>query len=306
MPEPRTAFFKDDFVPLADARVSVRCKGLNYGLGCFEGIRAYWGADQDQLFVFRAPEHYARLLHSCRILGIKFATSIDRLLEITRELLKQNECREDTYVRPLVFNDSEMLSPIFTDADNTLTMYTLPLKDYLDTSKGVTACVSSWVRINDNMIPARAKPTAAYLNSALARAEAEAAGSDEAIFLTKDGFVSEGSAEHLFIVRDGVLITPASQDDNLDGITRQTICEIAPADLGRRVETRRVTRTELYIADEMFFCGTGAQIAPVTKVDSRQVADGKVGPVTKALQRLYLQVVKNQVPKYAHWCMPVY
>ena len=195
---------------------------------------------------------------------------------------------------------------MMTPENNAFAIYTLPLNDYLDTSKGVTACVSSWRRVGDNMIPARAKPTGVYLNSALAREEARTHGYDEAILLTNDGYVSEGSAEHLFLVRDGKLITPTSQDDNLDGITRQTICDLAPANLNREVEIRRVSRTELYVADEAFLVGTGAQIVPLTNVDGRQVGDGTAGPITRELQNLFFEVVKNRVPEYSHWCMPVY
>ena len=306
MPEPTTAFFKDDFCALDDACVSIRCKALNYGLGCFEGIRAYWNESDNQLYLFRPQEHYVRLTRSCRILGLKPAFSVEEMLKITAELCRRNEHRADTYVRPIVFNNSEQLTPMMTPDDSVFAVYTLPLSDYINTSKGVTACVSSWRRVSDNMIPARAKPTAAYLNSALARQEAEANGFDEAIFLTNDGYVSEASAEHLFLVREGKLITPTAQEDNLDGITQRTICEIAPAELGRQVETRRMNRSELYVADEAFLCGTGAQIAPLTSVDHREIGNGEIGPITRELQDLYFRLVRNQVPKYSHWCQPVY
>ena len=307
MPEPTVAFLRDDFCPLSEANVSVRSKGLNYGLGCFEGIRAYWSESDSQLYIFRVEEHYVRLTQSCRILGLNLPFGVERLVEITDELCRRNEHRgEDIYIRPIVFENSETLSPVISADNSVLAMYTLLLNDYLDTSKGVTACVSSWRRVSDNTIPARAKPTAAYLNSALARAEARANGFDEAIFLTNDGCVSEASAEHLFLVRDGVLVTPTSQEDNLDGITRRTICEIAPAEMGRQVETRRVSRTELYVADEAFLCGTGAQIAPLTNIDGRPVGTGSVGPITKELQELYFKIVRNRMPKYAHWRHGVY
>ncbi len=156
------------------------------------------------------------------------------------------------------------------------------------------------------MIPARSKPTAAYLNSALARFDAQANGFDEAIFLTQDGYVSEGSAEHLFLVRDGRLVTPTSQEDNLDGITRRTLAELARAELGLPVEERRVSRTELYIAEEAFFCGTGAEVAPLIAVDRRKIGDGKAGPITAKLSELYRRVGRAEEPKYAHWCTPVY
>ena len=306
MAEGTIAYFKDAFQPIEDATVNVRAKALNYGLGCFEGIRAYWRPEEEQLYVFRCREHYLRLRHSCRIIGLPIEIDPDKLVEITLELLRRNGHKEDTYIRPIAFSASFQLTPIMTPDDNQLAVYTLPLDDYLDTSKGITACVSSWRRLSDNMIPARAKPTAAYLNSALARNEAMANGFDEAIMLTSDGYVSEASAEHLFLVMGGRLVTPTAQDDNLDGITRRTILEIAPAELGLAVDVRRVSRTESYVADEAFLCGTGAQVTPLTSIDRRPVGDGEVGPVTRKLQDLYLRVVKNKIAKYSHWCTPVY
>jgi len=306
MAEGTIAYYRGDFCPIEDATVNIRAKALNYGLGCFEGIRAYWCPDEEQLYVFRCREHYVRLRHSCRILGLRIEVDPDKLVEITLELLRRNGHREDTYVRPIAFCASQKLSPILVPQDNELAIYTLPLNDYLDTSKGITACVSSWRRLSDNTIPARAKPTAAYLNSALARDEAMANGFDEAIMLTGDGYVSEASAEHLFLVIDGRLVTPTTQDDNLDGITRRTILEIAPAELGIAVEVRRVSRTEPYTADEAFLCGTGAQVTPLVSIDRRPVGDGAVGPVTRKLQELYLRVVKNKIAKYSDWCTPAY
>ncbi len=301
----QVAFFKGGFHPLSDAKVSVRCKALNYGLGCFEGIRAYWSKQEGQLYIFRAEDHYERLLLSTKIVHLKLNMSVAQLVAATVELLRRNAPREDTYIRPLVFNNSEAMSPQLTDDPAELAIYTLPLRDYLDVTKGVTACVSSWRRVSDNMIPARAKPTAAYMNSALARLEAKENGYDEAIFLTNDGYVSEGSAEHIFIVREGKLITPSSQEDNLDGITRRTLCQIAP-ELGFEVVVRRISRTELYVADEAFFCGTGAEVCPLVSVDRRPVGNGKPGPITLELQKLFWRVVRAEVPKFADWCKPVY
>ena len=306
MPEPTTVYFHGDFRPLADARISVRSKGLNYGLGCFEGIRGYWNQRADQLFIFRLEDHFRRLQQSCRILHLPLKHSVEEMMEITVEICRRNDHREDIYVRPIAFCNSERLAPVLIEEDGEFAIYTMPLGDYLDTSKGVTACVSSWRRVSDNMIPARAKPTAAYLNSALARYEAKANGYDEAILLTNEGYVSEASAEHIFIVRDGTLITPSAQDDNLEGITRRTVLEVAPNELNRPVIERRISRTELYAADEAFLCGTGAQIAPLVMIDKRKIGDGAVGPVTEELQKLYFAIVRGEVTKYAGWCQPVY
>lgn len=305
MPEATVAFFKGDFVPLAEARVSICAKALNYGLGCFEGIRGYWNSNGSQLYLFRAKDHYQRLKDSSHILQMQLVYSVEEMVEITVDLCRRNGHREDAYVRPIVYNDSEQLSPIMTREDNQFAIYTFPLRDYLDT-KGVTACVSSWWRVSDNMIPPRAKPTGAYLNSALARGEAKANGFDEAILLSRDGYVTEASAEHIFLIRDGKLITPTVQSDNLEGITRRTIVEIARAELGREVIERNVPRTELYVAEEAFLCGTGAEITPVVEIDRRKVADGNVGSITRELQELFFKVVRSDIAKYSHWCLPVY
>ena len=300
MPEATVAYFKGRFCTFHEAQISVRSKAVNYGLGCFEGIRAYWNESAKQLYIFRAREHYERLRQSCRIIHLNLTVGVDQLIDVTAELCRRNNHREDVYIRPLVFNNHETMSPTLSSDPAELAIYTLPLRDYLDTSKGVTACVSSWRRVTDNMIPARAKPTAAYLNSALARHEAKTNGYDEAIFLTQDGYVSEGSAEHIFIVRNGKLVTPTSQEDNLDGITRRTICEIA-ADLDLQVVERRISRTELYIAQEAFLCGTGAEVTPLTEIDRRPLGDGKPGPVTLRVKNHYAKVVRGEVPKYAAW-----
>ena len=306
MGEPTIAYFHGEFRPIEECTVGIRSKALHYGLGCFEGIRAYWTAEKNQLYLFRVAEHYDRLAVSCRILGLGLSYSRDELIDITLELVRRNKHREDIYIRPIVFHNSQEFPPLITDADMEFAIYTLPLSSYLDTSVGVRVMVSSWRRINENMIPVRAKPTAAYLNSALARMEAERLGCDEAIMLTADGYVSEGSAEHVFIIRDGTLITPPSTEDNLDGITRRTIEEMVPAELGREVVLRRVGRTELYAADEIFLCGTGAQVIPVAEIDGRRIADGRIGPITKEIQELYFRVVHGQDEKYESWCLPVY
>ncbi len=301
MSECEFVYFRGDFVPSADARVSIKARALNYGLGCFEGIRAYWNEDDQRLRIFRVEDHYRRLLNSCRILQMPIALSAEQMVEITDELCRKNEVRADSYIRPIVYDTVEAISPIMTEDGNEFAVFVQPMRDYLDTSGGITACVSSWRRTGENMIPARAKPVGGYVNSALARSEAKANGYDEAIFLTADGYVSEGSAEHIFLVRDGELITPTSQEDNLEGITRHTVLALA-GELGRTVVERRVARAELYVADEIFFCGTGAEVTPVRGVDRRIIGDGAMGPVTRELQELFFKAVRGQVEKFAHWC----
>jgi len=307
MPEAKVAYCRGRFCPVEQANVNIRCKAFNYGLGAFEGIRGYWRNDEEQIYLFRVREHYERLKDSCRICRLRLSKSVDELVDITVELIRRNGHREDAYVRPIVYVGAETLSPVLPrDVESELAMWTMPLGNYFSGDSGVTAIVSSWRRVADNMIPPRAKPIAAYLNSALARADARDCGADEAIFLTQEGCVAEGSAEHLFLVRDGKLCTPLTEDDNLEGITQRTILEIVPAHLGYEVQVRHIGRTELYIADEAFFVGTGAQITPLVSIDHRPVGDGKPGPITREIRDLYARVVRNEFPEYRDWCLPVY
>ena len=204
-------------------------------------------------------------------------------------------------MRPFAYAGSTNLSPnLERDAQFDFALYMMPLGEYLSVEKGLSVMVSSWRRISDNAIPPRGKISGSYINSALARKEATERGFDEAILLTQDGHVSEGSAENIFIVRDGILITPSATDDALEGITRRTILQLAK-DLGIPTEIRSVDRTELYIADEAFFSGTGVQVAWIAKVDDRTVGDAKRGPVTKQLQDLFFSIVRGEEPRYGAW-----
>ena len=303
---PPIAFINNEFVPLDEARVSIRTNALHYGTGIFEGIRAYWNAQHKQLFVFKMAEHYERLLNNCRVLRLKVGKDVKELCDITLELVRKNEHREDTYIRPLAYISSEGLGPKLIGYETGFAIYTLPLGDYIDTSIGVKVGFSSWRRISDNTIPARCKVTGGYVNSALAKTEAIEQGFDEAIFLTQDGFISEGSAMNIFLIRDGKLMTPDRSADILEGITREVLIELGREELGLEVIERSVGRSELYLADEAFLCGTGAQVSPIIEVDRRAIGDGKIGPLTAKIQELYFRVVKAEYPKYQHWCAPVY
>jgi branched-chain amino acid aminotransferase len=300
------AFFQGRFVPISEAKISVRTHAFNYGTGVFEGIRGYWNAAEEQLYLFRMREHYERLRLSCRMLRIELRYSVDELCDITTELVARNGYREDVYVRPLAYKSQEVIGVRLHDLEDDLCIYTAPFGPYLEIEKGIRVCVSSWRRIADTMIPPQAKVTGLYVNSALAKTEANEAGFDEAIMLTQEGTVSEGSAENIFLVKDGVLITPAPSEHILIGITRATIIEIAREELGIPTIERHIGRAELYLADECFLCGTGAQISPVVEIDRRPVGNGEIGPVTRRLQELYFDIVRGRNPKYAHWCRAVY
>jgi len=299
-------YHRNDFVDDADATISVRAKAFNYGLGCFGGVRAYWDEKQQELFVFRLADHVQRLVESARILGLEPPVSGDEVARIILEVLRRNDARQDTYVRPLFFVDSDELSPTLTDVPVSLSVYSLPLGRYFK-SETIRLCISSWRRVGDNAIPARAKPTGAYLNSALARAEAKRNGFDDAIVLTEGGEVSEASAAHLLMVRRGELVSPPSTADNLEGITRRSILELAAAaPLNLPVVERTISRTELYVADEVFLSGTAAEVTSVSSIDHRAIGTGQAGPMTLAIAERFRSVARGGDPAYASWLTPVW
>lgn len=297
-------YWNGKFVDDADATVSVRARALNYGLGCFGGIRGYLADDGKQVFVFRLDDHIRRLDRSARMLFLKMGDP-EAIKRAVIDLLQQNQVHHDVYVRPLVFSNSNELSPVLREEDSAIAIYCLPLRRYID-KDSIQVCVSSFRRASDNAIPARAKPTGIYLNSALARREAFDNGFDEAILLTEEGKVSEGSAEHVFIVRDGVLVSPPSTADNLDGITRRTLITLATEDLGLGFVERPIARTELYVAEEMFLCGTGAEVTPVSSVDRRAVGPSAPGEITLRLKKHFQDVVHGRVPTRMGWLTPVW
>ena len=298
------AFFEDEFVPLEEAKVGIATHALNYGTGCFGGIRAYWNQGAQQLYVFRIKKHFARFLESCKLLNIVLPYSADELSEIVVELLRRENYRQDAYVRPLAYKSTEDITPRLYDLDDAFTCFTRPLGNYI--SLEVRAGISSWRRVDDNSIPARGKITGAYINSALAHSEAHWNGYDEAIVLNQDGHVSEGSAENIFIVRHDYLVTPAVKDNILEGVTRATIIELARTELGMTVHERTIDRSELYLADEAFFSGTGAQVSAIVDIDHHTIGNGGTGPWTKKLQDLYFSIVRGENEKYRHWLTPVY
>jgi branched-chain amino acid aminotransferase len=300
------AFFRGEFVPLRDANINVMTHAFNYGTAVFEGVRAYWNADEEQLFALELLPHYRRIKASARLLMMEIRQSPEELAELTVELLRRDGLREDVYIRPIIYKSSETIGVRLHNLDADITIFGVPFGQYIDTEGGIRAQVSSWRRTDDNAIPARGKITGAYVNGALAKSEAQLNGFDEAIVLTADGHVSEGSAENLFIVKNGVLITPPVTDNILEGITRRRLIEIARADLDVTALERSIDRTELYTADEVFLCGTGAQISPVIEIDRRSIGGGRPGPIAKELSRRYFDAVRGRAPAYRDWLTPVY
>ena len=299
-------FYNGEFARYNDVRLGVMTHALHYGTGCFEGIRAYWNAKEEQLFLLQAPAHYARLHDSARILRMTLPYSIEELVDTTLTLLRRNRYRTDTYVRPLLYTSIEQIGVQLHGLPDSFLIYTAPFGNYVEIEAGIRCMVSSWRRVSDGSLPARAKVTGGYINSALAKSEAMENGFDEAIVLSHDGHVSEGSAENIFMLKDGVFATPPVTDDILEGITRDLLMGMIREELGIPVVERSIDRTELYTCEELFLCGTGAQISPVVEVDHREVGSGSVGEFTQELQHLYFGAVRGENPKYKDWSIPVY
>jgi branched-chain amino acid aminotransferase len=289
-----------------DARVGLMTHALQYGTGVFEGIRGYWSPEHEQLFLLKLREHYRRMQNSVKVLKLKIPLSLDELCETSIELIRRNNFRQDVYLRPFAFKSSEEIGVRLHNLKDSFAIYVTPFGNYVEVDGGIRCMVSSWRRIDDNVAPARAKITGIYVNSALAKTEAMENGFDEAIMLTQDGHVCEGSAENIFLLRDGKVVTPPTTDNILEGLTRLGMIELLRKELDMEVAERSIDRSELYIADEIFLCGTGAQISPVIEVDRRPVGDGRVGPVVGQLQKLYFDIVRGRNNKYRNWLTPVY
>ena len=278
---------------------------LHYGTGVFEGIRGNWNEEKGAIFIFRLREHFERLLRGCRLLMLDIPYSVDDLCEITVELVQRNRHQQDIYIRPLAYKSAELIANLkLQELDSDFTLITVPFGNYLG-SDALRCCTSSWRRVDDNMIPARLKISGIYVNSILAKTEATMAGFDEAIILNQDGHVCEGSGENIFVVSDGRLFTSSLEDNVLPGITRDTIIQLAQRELGLDVVERSIDRSELYLADEVFLTGTAAHLTPVVQLDNRDIADGKIGPISAKLQKLYFDIVVGRNPKYLHWCTAV-
>ena len=290
----------------ADAKVGLMTHALQYGTGVFEGIRGYWSPEHEQLFVLKLREHYRRMQNSVKVLKLKIPMNLDELCETSIELIRRNNFRQDVYLRPFAFKSSEEIGVRLHNLKDSFAIYVTPFGNYVEVDGGIRCMVSSWRRIDDNVAPARAKITGIYVNSALAKTEAMENGFDEAIMLTQGGHVCEGSAENIFVVRDGKVSTPPTSDNILEGLTRLAMIELLRKELDMEVVERSIDRSELYIADEIFMCGTGAQISPVIDVDRRPIGDGQVGPVVSQLQKLYFDIVRGRNNKYRNWLTPVY
>jgi branched-chain amino acid aminotransferase len=303
---PNFVFYKGRVVPYSDVKFGVLTHALNYGTAVFGGLRAYWNDDEKQLFVFRPHDHFRRFLQSAKLLCMDLHVTGDDLLKGLVELIRTEGHQEDLYIRPLAFYSDQIIGVRIHDLTAEASIVVIPFGAYNKNEDNMHVTVSSWRRIDDNTIPARGKIAGAYVNSAFIKTDAVRAGFDEAIVLNADGHISEGSAANFFMLRNGVFATPPITDNVLEGITRRTVIQMIRDELGKDVQERQIDRTELYLADEMFFCGTGAQISAITRVDHRPVGSGRIGDMTAHLRQMYFDVVRGRAPKYREWCYPVY
>jgi branched-chain amino acid aminotransferase len=300
------AYFRKEIVPLEDAKVGIMTHAFNYGTGVFEGIRGNWNDSERQIYLFRIKEHYDRLRKSCRVMRIDFPYSDEELHSLTTKIVEMSGYQEDVYIRPLAYKSSEVLGVRLHELEDDFLIFIAPFGPYLDLDKGARCCTSSWRRVEDTAIPARAKITGIYANSALAKTEAQLNGYDEAIMLDERGHVSEGSGENIFVVQEGRLITPPPSSNILVGITRDTVMTLAREELGMDTIERDIDRSELYSADECFMTGTAAHVTPVVELDHRPIGEGAPGPVAKQLMQVYFDVITGRNAKYASWCTPCY
>ncbi|MSQ23461.1 MAG: branched-chain amino acid transaminase [Chloroflexi bacterium] len=299
------AYFQKKIVPLEDAKVGIMTHALNYGTGVFEGIRGNWNPVQRKTYLFRIKDHFERLTKSAHTLRIEIQESVEELCATTVEIVQRSGYQEDVYIRPLAYKSSEEIGVRLHNLQDDIFIFVHPFGAYLDAEKGIRCCTSSWRRVPDTSIPGRAKVTGIYVNSALAKTEAWDRGYDEAILLTHEGNVSEGSGENIFLVSGGVLITPPPAEGILVGITRNTVIELAAKELGIPTVERGVPRSELYGADECFMTGTAAHVTPVIEIDSRAVGSGGTGPVTRQIMDLYSEIIRGNNSTYQGWCTAV-
>jgi branched-chain amino acid aminotransferase len=293
-------YFEGGFVPMKDAKVSIMTHAFMYGTATFEGIRAYWNEEQGTLYGLKLREHVERIRQSCRILLMEPVPSVDELTGLIVETVRRNGFREDCYIRPSFYKSTKAIGVRLHDLEHELYIIALPFGNYIDTANGVRLMTSSWRRNADEALPARGKIVGGYVNMAFQKSEAELNGYDEAVVLTAGGHVNESSAANIFVVRDGVAITPPVSDDLLEGVTRKALMELLGNE-GIPVEARSIDRSELYVADEIFVCGTGVQVSPVVEVDHRKVGSGEIGPIGRLVRDRYFDAVRGRLPEYRHW-----
>lgn len=305
MDQPQFSYFEGKIVPFGEAKVSVATHAFNYGTAVFGGLRGYWNEEQKRLFVFRPWDHFHRLIQSARLISIESKFDEETLIQLTMDLLRKEGWQRDVYIRPMFYKSDTGIGVRLHDLKDELTIWSVPFQKYIKNDTNAHVTFSSWRRIDDNVIPARGKVSGAYVNSALAKTDAALSGFDEALVLDQNGHVSEGSAMNVFMVRNGVVITPPVNDNILEGITRRSVIELLQKEMGLQIVERSIDRTELPIAEEFFMTGTAAQVVAITRVDHRPIGAGVMGPVVTKLRELFEDVVRGRNQKYSHWNMAV-
>ena len=300
------AYFKGNFVPIEEANINIMNHSFMYGTAVFEGLRGYWNEKQNEIYVFRMTEHFERMQDSMKIMYLQTPHTVQQLCDIVVELLRRNAPKTDTYVRPTAYKTVHRVGPGLDNNPSDICIFSVPFGDYFHGAGGLKVQISSWRRVEDNAIPARAKIVGAYANTALAKTDALMCGFDDCIVLSENGHVSEGSAMNIFMVKRGTLVTTPTTENILEGITRSSVIEIARQEFGLAVQSRAIDRSELLTADELFFCGTGAQIAPIIEIDKRPVGTGIAGPITEKIQKAYISICRGENPKYSKWLQPVF
>lgn len=300
--EKSSVYFRGNILPFEEANLSICNTGFLYGLGVFTGMRINHNPATDKMYIFNPKPHFERLVNAAKLMHYEnFLANYtyDKFLQVIKELVTANQIKENTYVRFQIFTDENKLTPKLVGYKDSTCAFLYPVGDYVSQT-GMRCMVSSWTRVEDNSIPARAKINGSYVNSALAKTIIVKQGYDEAIFLDKSGHVVEGSAENIFLIKGDTFLTPPPYESILEGITRGTVIELA-RDLGYKVEERPIDRSELYRVDEIFMTGTAAKIAPVVEVDSYLIGNGKPGKITTKIQELYSQISIGNVDNYLHW-----
>ena len=299
------AFFEGKIVPWSEAKINVATHGFMYGTAVFSGMRAYWNEEKKRLFMFRPYDHFHRLLDSAKMMAMDVPYDEESLIQIALDVLHTDGWQQDVYLRPTIYKADMGIGVRLHNLRDEFSMFVCGFDKYLSNDSNAHLTFSSWRRIDDNAIPARGKVAGAYANSALIKTDANRAGFDEALVLDQNGHVSEGSAMNVFMVRNGILVTPPSTDNILEGITRRTVIELARDELGLQVEERSIDRTEIFIAEELFMTGTAAQIVAATKVDHRPIGSGAMGPITAKLRAVFDDAAHARLPKYHKWNLEV-
>lgn len=300
------AYIRKKVCKIADAVVPVQCKAIQYGIGCFSGIRGFWNTKNKNLYLFRLKDHFDRLEEGAKILGMQLEVNFEKFKKILFELLKKNKVKEDVYIRPTLYSGSTQLTPRFDNEGDDLAIYMISLKEYFKSGDGLNVCVSSWRRFDDDVFSVKAKMTGAYASSGLAKTEAIKNGFDEPIFLNRDGKVCEASGANIFGVKDGVVWTPPLGSNILNGITRRSLITLLRSEMGISVREENFDRSMLYTFDELFLSGTAAKVTPIRSVDRRLIGNGKEGAITKKVGDLYTKAAYNEIKEYSTWCTAVY